>query len=447
MLKRVALLLGFLSVVTPACAWRLTGITIGTIVNYNTLNFPLTPSHWVESDTFSSTWASDGNTYSISDDNVQGWDGQAAPPPNPNGYNASIALLTVTGSSVPLTIIGSLENAMPQLGLLAQNRDSDQGSPPPSSATYKGFGLMSISGTLYGFFGRQPEGGTQFYTDEWTTQIISCAISSDCTVASNWSPLPPAVSFPFTSPMWPLPSTPRISQDGYKLGLFTTPVWVEYGQDYNNSTGTLGGFSLNVDNNTTYAYAFGSDGYSFNGSNDYLGRVPIAGGATTIQNAANWQYYCGPIGGNIATSSNWCSPSVISSYPPAAPPAGPTALFSEPFKVGEVGVQYLPVHGRYIAIFTYYPAANQSSGSVKQIFNTVWQVYEAGTLTGPWKKIQTIVWNNQGYYTPYFLQTSLNFDGGLTGEALAAGNYLRACPTGCYYTMNMMPITFNYANP
>jgi hypothetical protein len=439
MLKGVTLLLSFLSLVTSAYAWRLTGITLGTITNYNTLNYP---THFVESDTFSSTWASDGNTYSIADDNIQGWDGQAPPPPNPNGYNASVALLTITGSFPTTAIIGSLENAMPILGVTHQNGDTDQGSPPPSSATWKGFGLMSIAGTLYGFFGRQPEGGVQYYTDEWTTQIISCAISSRCTVSSNWTPLPPPGSFPFTSPMWPLPSTPRISQDGYKLGLFTTPVWVEYGQDYNNLTGTLGGFSLNVDNNTTYAYAFGSDGYSFNGSNDYLGRVPIAGGATTIQNAANWQYYCGPIGGNISASINWCSPSVISSYPPT----GATALFSEPFKVGEVGVQYLPVHGRYIAIFTYYPAANQSP-PVNKVFNTVWQVYEAGTLTGPWTKIQTIVWNNQGYYTPYFIPQSINTDGGLTGEALAAGNYLRACPTGCYYTMNMMPITFNYANP
>ena len=424
MLKRIVIILSFLSLVTPAYAWRLTGLTIGTVTNYNTLN---SPTNYVESDTWSSTWASDGNTYSISDDNIVGWTGAA-----PSGYSASVALLSSVGNPGTTTIIGSLEDAMPNMGTLAH--------------LFKGFGLMSIQGTLYGFWGEQPETGPQILTNEFQTQVVACAIGSPCTTDSNWSPLPAAGgSTAWSSPMWPIPSPARMSPEDIppkSLGLFTTPVWVEYGQDYNNSTGTLAGFPLNVDNNTVYAYAFGSDGFSFNGSNDYLGRVPIAGGATTIQNQSNWQYYCGAIGGNIATSGNWCSySSSMASYPPTA-----TALFSEPFKVGEVGVQYLPVHGRYIAIFTYYPGALQSP-LLKQIFNSVWAVYEAGNLTGPWTKIQSIVWNTQGYYTPYILQSPLNFDGGLTGEALAAGNYLQACSTGCLYTMNMIPITFNYANP
>jgi hypothetical protein len=419
MFKYIALI-GLLLVASPAYAWRLTGITIGPITNYNTLNNPTgTGTTWVETDTLNSTWASDDNTYSISDDNIKGWAGAASA-----GYSASIAILTGTAPA----IVGTLENAMPNMGTLAH--------------LFKGFGLTSIQGTLYGFFGAQPETGTQYYTNEYTTQVVSCVISSDCTVAANWAPLPPTGgSTAYPNPMWPVPSPARISWDSRSLGLFTTPVWVKYGKDYNNATGTLGGFPLNVDNNTTYAYAFGSDGYSFNGSNDYLSRVPIAGGAATIQNIANWQYYCGPIGGNIATSVNWCSSSAMTSYPPHA-----TALFSEPFKVGEVGVQYLPVHGRYIAIFTYYPASNRTP-LINQIFHSVWGIYESGSLTGPWTKVQTIDWNNQGYYTPYFYQKSLDTDGGLTGEALAAGNYLQACATGCYYTMNMFPITFNYANP
>jgi hypothetical protein len=423
---------------SPADAWRLTSISIGTITNYNTKNYP---THYVESDTFSNTWASDGNTYSISDDNFLGWDGGGTG----GGYGASVALLTFTGGGATISsLLGSLEaNMTPQLGAAATNGGTEQPGGVVTGATYKGFGLMSINGTLYGFFGRQPEYSvaTQTYTDEYTMQIIACVISSGCTTTTNWSPLPATNNYAFKSPMWPLPSNPRVAADGKLLGLFTTPVWVEYGQDYQNATGTLGGFSLNVDDNTTYAYAFGSDGYSFNGSNDYLGRVPIAGGATTIQNAANWQYYCGPVGGTISASGNWCSSSSISTYPGTA-----TALFSEPFKLGEVGVQYLPVHGRYIAIFTHYPAAN--SGLTKpMITNTTWDIYEAGTLTGPWTKIQTMVWNPQGYYTPYFMPASLNADGGLTATMLAAGDYASECAMNCIYTINSFPVTFNYANP
>ena len=431
----------------PAKAYHLASITIGTIKNYNTANYPTT---YVNSDTWSNTWASDGNTYSISDDNEIGWTGVATG----TGYGASIAKLTFSGGGNTITaLVGTLEATMvPQLGAFASNGGGiTAGEPaigtflPGGGATYKGFGLMSISGTLYGFFGRQPEYAitNQIYTDEYTTQIIACPVSSGCTTNTNWSPLPATNNTAFTSPMWPLPSTPRIASDGAAIGLFTTPVWVEYGQDYNNSTGTLGGFSLSVDGNTTYAYAFGSDGYSFSGSHDYLGRVPIAGGATTIQNQSNWQYYCGPVGGSISTPGNWCAYSSISSYPPTA-----TALFSEPFKLGEVGVQYLPVHGRYIAIFTYNPGAN-SGLTTPQLNNTVWSIYEAGTLTGPWTKIQTMVWNStlEGYYTPYIMPASLNSDGGLTGTMLAAGDYGVISPTSGVYTLNQIPVTFNYVNP
>jgi hypothetical protein len=114
--------------------------------------------------------------------------------------------------------------------------------------------------------------------------------------------------------------------------------------------------------------------------------------------------------------------------------------------VSEVGVQYLPVHGRYIAIFTYNPTSNKATPSFDNS-NTVWQVYEAGTLTGPWTKIQTMVWKPGGYYTPYFMPASLNTDGGLTGTILAAGNYSNINSAGGLYTMNMFPVTFNYTNP
>jgi hypothetical protein len=438
-----SVLLGFIS--GPADAYHLSSITIGTIGNYNVTNYP---AAYVESDTWSNTWASDGNTYTISDDNLAGWTGAASG----TGYGASTAKLTFSGGGNTITsLVGTLESTMvPQLGTFASNGGGiTAGEPaiaaglPGGGATYKGFGLMSIAGTLYGFWGRQPEYATtsQIFTDEYTTQIISCPISAGCTTNTNWTPMPSTNNNAFTSPMWPLPSTPRVAADGPNLGLFTTPVWVQYGQDYNNASGTLGGFSLNVDGNTTYAYAFGSDGYSFNGSHDYLGRVPIAGGATTIQNQSNWQYYCGPVGGSISASGNWCAYSSISSYPPTA-----TALFNEPFKVGEVGVQYLPVHGRYIAIFTHYPAAN-SGLTTPMITNTTWDIYEAGTLTGPWTKIQTMVWNPQGYYTPYFIPETLNADGGLTATMLAAGNYAAAIPSGGYYTLNTLPVTFNYALP
>jgi hypothetical protein len=442
LLTTAAVLIGL--VAAPASATQtLTGITVGAITNYNTLNSGV---HSVASDTWYTTWASDGNTYSISDDNSNGWDGLM--PGAGHGYAASIALLSGTISPTSTAIIGSLENPMTILGISGQNGGTEQPGAPQSGATWKGWGLMSISGTLYGMFSRQPEysSATQVLFDEYTGSIISCQISSDCTQATSWAVLPTTTAADVASPTWPMPSTPRVAFDGKHLGLFTTPGWVQYGQDYNNATGTLGGFPLNVDGNTTYAYAFGSDGYSTNSDNEYLGRVPIAGGASQIKDPTQWQYYCGPVGGSISNNANWCGPSVMASYPSTA-----TALFHEPGKLGAVSVQYLPVHGRYIAIFTYFPASNVAGATAPRPKISAWGVYEAGTLTGPWTKVQTMYWSDQtgtgqlaGFYFPTVLQQSLDTDGGLTGMVLAAGNYSFQ-GAGSPYTMNFFPITFNYS--
>jgi hypothetical protein len=65
-------------------------------------------------------------------------------------------------------------------------------------------------------------------------------------------------------------------------------LWVQYGS------------GDTTDNNSTYCYALSNDSILLH---RYLSRVPC----TSIMDVTTWQYYKGPIAGDVNNSSNWCT--------------------------------------------------------------------------------------------------------------------------------------------
>ena len=351
-------------------------ITLGSVFKYNSGY----PTKYVASDTWVSTWADDGNIYVTSCDTVNGGGWQATAPTH------NFMFSTLSNATTSMT--GSLVNGMTAFGTVAQ-AGSDGGN-------YKVFGIISVNGTIYAATARSHGSVNGLgQTVGFSVQIIK---SSDHGV--TWTPQPPSTAEPYASPMFPT--------------AFPTPSFVQYGQDYQGQT---------VDNSSLYVYAVSTDVGWNNSSNLLLGRVLIS--AIGNLSASDWSFWKGTPSDDIANSANWDS-----NYSNAV------SVLTSTLKLGASGIQYVPSAGKYVMMQWYYPSIISGIGFDSS--STVWTLYEATSLKGPWVAKQTIFWPITGLYDARVIPSSVS---GNTLMFAASGNFSAGTqdPHTGEYTLQLIP--------
>lgn len=204
-------------------------------------------------DVWSSTWADDGNLYSISDD-TGGWNAAC---------NSNFAVNEETGDD-PLHLVGHTVNCMSDYGFAGESQ--------PNGYNWKAESIISVDGTLYASI------GNMIYAGNGHRQFIeNSTIIKSTDHGKTWTP---SESQNYNQPMFPY--------QGF------APFFIQYGQDDNPASTADGG--------DQYVYAVSNNGYYNNGDQTILGRVPRD--KIGDLNGADWQFYLGGPGGQ---DSSWGS--------------------------------------------------------------------------------------------------------------------------------------------
>jgi len=360
------------ALVPPPKPPGITTISYGPSFKYNN-GFP---TKYIASDTWSSTWAVDGNIYVGSNDTLGGWQGATS-----GGRNTLISKLD--GYTTAMT--GTLINSMDAWGTFTQTGSDGR--------TYKIMSLISVHGTLIAVMSRQLFNfDTSPQLLEYDTQLIRSA-----DFGASWTPMPPSMANPYTSPTFPGPFGPL--------------VFVQYGKDYVGQT---------VDGSDNYVYAVHFP-FAWNNNDDmYLGRVPIAiiRNMSLTPSTSDWQWY--QSGGINGTWGNYSSK---------------VSVLHLPQQLCLSTAQWMPAFNCYLMVQWQYPIWNP----VLDTTITYWDAYWAVSLVGPWHLIPgRKTWNPNGLYMPAVIPTSIVSDGGKTGMIITAGNFIDTGPTGDY-TLTLVP--------
>lgn len=191
---------------------RITGAMLGKAIRYP-------ESH---GDIWTSTWADDGNLYSISDD-TQGFD---------KACNSNLAFHRIEGG-IPPELHGITVNPMKQFGGWAE-------ANPEDLADWKACGVASIDGVLYMSVSRNLMQESPWIQQTWDASIIK---STDH--GRTWS------------------EPPSLNHAMFPGRVFSTPFFVQYGKDGSGGR----------DGADKYVYAVSNDGAWNNGNWMTLGRV------------------------------------------------------------------------------------------------------------------------------------------------------------------------------
>lgn len=204
-------------------------------------------------DVWSSTWADDGNLYSISDD-TGGWNG---------GCSSNFAVNEETGSD-PLHLSGHSVNCMTAYGY--------PGESQPNGYNWKAESIISVDGTLYASI------GNMIYAGGGHRQFIeNSTIIKSTDHGQTWTP---SEQQNYSNPMFGF--------QGF------APFFIQYGQDDSPAS--------TADGADHYVYAISNNGYYNNGDQTILGRV--ARDKIGQLNGADWQFYRGGPG---LDDSSWGS--------------------------------------------------------------------------------------------------------------------------------------------
>ena len=316
-----------------------------------------------DGDVFSSAWADDDNSYFIADDSLL-----ASPAMN---FNLDIGYFT--GSPVDGSLTPHLVNGMSEYGLNYScggpspsvcNGWPATGGPANGFASWKASDILSLGGVLYVTLARHyyPVGNGNEYRDN--ASIIS---SSDHGV--HWNN-----GFGVTNDLnGAAPVYPNATWPGTE---FPSPFFVKYGKD---GTAPVS----NPDNSSVYIYSVSNDCCWDNGNRVYLARVPRS--AIGNLSPSDWQYYTGPIAGDITASANWGTN------------ASKAAITSWPEMHSMTGVQWIDSMKRYVMPSWAFP--NKSN-----YHNTLFFWLEAPSLTGPWTITTRMeLSTNLGWYNPQIM--------------------------------------------
>lgn len=364
-------------------------------------------------DTAFNTWAADGNVYATSDDTT-GFSGRC---------NSNVAVNELAGGD-PSTLTSPYTNCMTSYGSAGSPGNYNDG------ATWKTDGVISVDGTLYVVTARQVDGYGGYPAGYQASTDASIVKSADngrtwsngfgTSGDPNGAAPPPSPSGHGAEAMFPGQS-------------FSTPVFVNYGQDDNPADTADGG--------DQYVYAISTNGWAYDGSYDILGRVPRS--KIGDLNAADWQFYTGPAGGDGTDSANW-----------SGNVAQATHVLAAKDQLSEGGVQYLPDQHEYILTTGHYPFNAQWPNDGVTAHST-WAVYRAPHPWGPWTRIlseptttcyftctQTST-SPMGLYTPVPVSKFVAM-GGLSDVVFGSGDYMSPNrPNDYLYRIHAFPLTLS----
>lgn len=375
-----------------AASTPITGISFGTIFNYNTTP---TPPHTMTGDTFWNTKSSDGINYILAGDTT-GYNG------NPDCYSPGLIGKLTSTSPIVAADVNPLSGYGPGC---VPNASAGNLRPHP-------VGLMSMAGKLFMTWGIQTQcngvdtcpwfyGSMIFSPDHgltWNTQTSPATFTTTGGLNS-----------PYTARMWP---------NGPPY--YDASQFVMQGAD----DGTLGyaTASNRVLNANAYIYGISGvvtgTGSGSSAADSYsLWRVPRSQIADL--KPSEYQFY---VGGDGTQPSAWSS-TQTSAASILTNDCNGANLPATPGCLGEASVQYVPALNRYLLV-TYYWVNGVGTAAHTKVL-----AYDAPAPWGPFTLVTTVDYPTQGYYDHIILQA----------DALAATfspTTMRVVLTGQFSTAN-----------
>lgn len=293
-------------------------------------------------DTWFNTWSDDGNIYATSDD-TSGFNGTC---------NSDIAVNELAGAD-PTRLTAPFVNCMTSYGHVGDYTQN------PDRCSWKNGGIISVDGVLYLAVARQTGVCTQAPNGEQPSMDASIVKSTDH--GRTWSN-----GFGITND--PGGAAPSYNRQFRRVNAmfpghrFSAPFFINYGQDDNPASAADGG--------NQYVYAVSNDGFAYDGSYLYLGRVRRS--KIGDLSAADWQFYTGPAGGAGSDPANWSG-----NFNNAKP------ILAAKNQISQPDIQYYPALHRYIMVNFYYPFSPHwpDGGTASR---STFSFYEAPHPWGPW---------------------------------------------------------------
>lgn len=365
-------------------------------------------------DTFDFAWADDGNLYTTHCDGS----GFGTVP-----GNFGIDKLTGSAGSWPNysfnQITGQIVNPMHD----ANYPQWDYNAPGQGDAWWKTIGLTCVNNVLYLFVSPN---GTESNTMRQTAGNVTLIKSTDHGVTWSDRADPSNGMFP-----------------GMYFG---APAFVKFGQNG----------AASVDGADQYVYAVSTNGFMSNGDYMTIGRV-LKSNIGDLD-AADWQFYNGPIGGDITSANNWISDVTSSTI---------TKILESPGNLGQCDVTYIEPLDRYVMLTWgwlyddgsfndtessdwYYPAPH-----FNREFTTFIQVYESASPTGGWTQVGSTIYSNDplAYYNPHIINKFTEVDGVNPNIVHTVVGVAGEWQSNCYignetssYNLNLIPLTLYAGN-
>ena len=295
-------------------------------------------------DTWYNTWGGDGNIFATSNDTT-GFNGKC---------NSDIAVNELVGAD-PAKLKALFVNCMNSYG------HAGDVTQYPDGCDWKSGGIISVGGTLYLTVARQtgPE-CTNAPDGEQPSRNASIVKSSN--FGRTWSNSFGTLNDPNgAAPPWNA-TLKRV--DAMFPGQTFTPFFINYGENDNVASTANGG--------NVYVYAVSTNGFAYDGSYLILGRVLRS--QIGALDAADWQFYSGPPGGDGMDPANW-SRNIKRA----------TRILSAPLQLSQPAIQYdAPLH-TYILTTFHYPFSTHwpENGTAHQ---STFAFYESPAHWGPWHR-------------------------------------------------------------
>jgi hypothetical protein len=420
----------FVGWVPPARAAATAG-GLGTPVVYgcSTSNQPS------NGDTWYNTWAANGKIYATSDDS-SGFDGACQNGPflgsyfvgNCNGgLNSNLVVNELNGPD-PQHLTSSFTNCMSSYGYAADPGDQ---AHCPDHDTWKSGGLLSVSGVLYLVVSRQADAADNYPAGYQATEDASIIKSTDHgrKWTSSWTTQPDS-----TGAAPPCNAKTGQYRSMFPGSRFANIFFINYGQDDAPSSATDG------NGGDRYVYALADNGFTYDGSNEILGRVLKTDIGSL--NRKNWQFYRnkGYSAGSGNDSRNWTNNMNQASI-----------ILSAPHELSQASIQYIPGLKLYVMTSFYYPTFDQcwpvssklNCKGVDEARTTDLVFYSSPTPWGPWTSFYDAS-NGFGWYDPTLVSKFIGMDG-LSQTVFTSGDfacpYNSGCPAADLYALHEIPFS------
>jgi hypothetical protein len=332
-----------------------------------------TPSH---GDCWDTTWAEDNKIYCVSDD-TYGFD---------NACHSNLAIHVLTGDK-PENLEGKTINPMDDYGAFFTVQSED-------NACWKAQGITCVDGVLFLSVSRHGYSITNPYLPYPIQETWDASIVKSEDKGLTWS------------------TAPELGQSMFPGRTFSTPYFIEYGQ---NGDGAK-------DGGETYVYAVSNDGAWNNGNYMTMGRVKRE--LIGRLDANNWEF--------------------IHDYAPDGEPVWKPGhlqakmVFRAPGKTSMTGIHYLKGLDLYIMPQWHYYKLDDTRLTWKERFNgTRLEFYSSPKPWGPWTLFHYEDFK-ESWYSPMIPSKLISEDGKSLTLIVSGGNWEGVQP---YYRLWMLPMT------